>query len=58
MSSAPTWRKSRYSENSANCVEVAGTLDLLRDSKCPAGPVLRGDVSALVRAIRTGLLAG
>ena len=46
------WRKSRRSQNGANCVEVRRTLDQLRDSKNQAGPVLRADVLALVRAVR------
>jgi hypothetical protein len=35
-------------------VEVLNTLDQLRDSKNADGPVLRVDVTAFVRAIRTG----
>jgi len=46
------WRKSRWSANAANCVEVAVLCDksnnngqdkiwLVRDSKDPSGPVLR-----------------
>jgi uncharacterized protein DUF397 len=37
------WRKSSYSSNGSNCVEVAGTPDatLARDSKNPTGPTLR-----------------
>ncbi len=49
----PTWRKSSYSgSNNGECVELAGTLDLLRDSKNPAGPVLRVDLGAFLAAIR------
>jgi hypothetical protein len=33
----PTFRKSSYSDaNGAQCVEIANTLDALRDSKNPA----------------------
>jgi uncharacterized protein DUF397 len=46
------WRKSSRSQSTSNCVEVAGTLDRLRDSKNPNGPELAADVRALVRAIR------
>jgi hypothetical protein len=46
------WRKSSRSANGHNCVELCGTLDQVRDSKNVAGPVLRGNVPALVRAIQ------
>lgn len=39
----PEWRKSSYSGNSGNCVEVAGNLPgivAVRDSKDPDGPKL------------------
>jgi Domain of unknown function (DUF397) len=39
----PEWRKSSYSGNSGNCVEVAGNLPgivAVRDSKDPDGPAL------------------
>lgn len=36
------WRKSSSSQpNGGNCVELAAALDALRDSKTPAGPVLK-----------------
>ncbi len=37
------WRKASYSNQGANCVEVARTDDghAVRDSKNPEGPVLR-----------------
>ena len=40
--------------NDANCVELRDTLDQVRDSKNPTGPVLHADVPALLRAIRSG----
>ncbi len=46
-----TWRKSRRSQNDANCVELRNTLDHLRDSKNTTH-VLRADVPSLVRAVR------
>ncbi|HEX7658476.1 MAG TPA: DUF397 domain-containing protein [Pseudonocardiaceae bacterium] len=51
------WRKSSHSagDNGA-CVELAGTLDRLRDSKNPTGPVLLADVPALVRGLKAGTL--
>jgi hypothetical protein len=48
------WRKSSRSVNTTDCVEVSGTLDAIRDSKNPAGPVLRVDVAELVAAVRAG----
>lgn len=47
------WRKSSFSggENS-DCVELVGTLDAVRDSKNPNGPILRADLPALLTAIR------
>lgn len=38
-----TWRKSSYSSNGSNCVEVAFAGDgvATRDSKNPTGPTLR-----------------
>ncbi len=50
-----SWRKSRFSENGPNCVEVRNTLSELRDSKSTSA-TLRGDVRSLVRAIKAGRL--
>lgn len=50
----PTWRRSSRSNNGTDCVEVAGTLDLVRDSKNTAGPVLRVNLDALLAEIKTG----
>lgn len=41
MTKLPRWRKSSHSNETATCVELAGDLDALRDSKNPDGPVLR-----------------
>lgn len=54
------WRKSSYSADTANCVEVAGDGGqvLVRDSKDP-GPELafdRSTFAAFVRAVRAGEL--
>jgi len=46
------WRKSTRSGQQTNCVEVAHTLDRIRDSKHPDGPPLRVDVSALLALVR------
>jgi Domain of unknown function (DUF397) len=53
MTAAGDWRKSSRSQNVSNCVEVHRGLGGVRDSKNP-GPALRGDVTALVRAVREG----
>jgi hypothetical protein len=50
------WRKSSFSADAGECIEVAGTLDELRDSKNATGPALRADVERMVRAIRSGYL--
>jgi hypothetical protein len=48
------WRKSSFSggENS-DCIELAGTLDAVRDSKYPAGPVLYADLSGLITTAKS-----
>ena len=44
------WRKSTRSAPEANCVEVRNTLDAVRDSKNPEGPVLRA--AGLITAVK------
>jgi hypothetical protein len=55
-----SWRKSTRSSNTDSCVEVRGSLDAVRDSKNPDGPVLHfvrpASVAALVATVRTGKL--
>jgi len=52
------WRKSSYSSDSANCVEVAEADDILvRDSKDPDGPRLRFSRetwAAFINGVKTG----
>lgn len=48
------WVKSSHSGPSGDCVELATSLDAVRDSKDPNGPVLRVDVQRLVRAAKGG----
>jgi hypothetical protein len=50
------WRKSSRSgaTGQGSCVELASTLTQVRDSKNAEGPALRGDVAALVAAVKTG----
>lgn len=50
------WRKSSRSSANSNCVEVANTLALVRDSKNPAGPVLTADLGPLLAAVKDGSL--
>jgi len=47
------WRKASYSTESTTCVEIAGTLDRIRDSKNPDGPALPGDIVALIHAVKS-----
>lgn len=49
MTAPQRWRKSSYSSTQTNCVELAHTLDAVRDSK-------NGDVLALARRSITALL--
>jgi len=46
------WRKSSRSAQTATCVEVANSLDQLRDSKNTTGPVLRANIMALIHAAK------
>ncbi|WP_018686639.1 DUF397 domain-containing protein [Actinokineospora enzanensis] len=50
------WRKSsRSAGNNGNCVELAHTMDAVRDSKNPTGPALGTvRVDALVAAVKNG----
>jgi hypothetical protein len=52
------WRKS--SRSGANpqggCIELAGNLAAVRDSKNPSGPVLHADVAAMVWTVKSGRL--
>jgi hypothetical protein len=50
------WRKSSHSGGNPEgaCVELHGSLTALRDSKNATGPVIQGNIDALVRDIKTG----
>lgn len=52
------WRKARASSNQTNCVEVSRSLEALRDSKNPRGPILPVNAAALVAAVRRGAFDG
>jgi hypothetical protein len=50
-----SWRKSSHSGNEGNCVELNESLDAVRDSKNPAGPVLSvSGLRGLVLAAKSG----
>lgn len=55
-SRSSAWRKSSRSGEDTNCVEVHHDLAAVRDSKQDDGPVLRGDITALIKSIRAGLV--
>jgi hypothetical protein len=51
------WRKSTSSGANTNCVEVANSLDSVRDSKNPSGPVLnvdRAEFTAFLANVKSG----
>ncbi|HEY0805858.1 MAG TPA: DUF397 domain-containing protein [Pseudonocardiaceae bacterium] len=49
------WRRSSHSggDGNSSCVELAHDLGAVRDSKNPDGPVLTGDVRALLTWLLT-----
>lgn len=50
------WRKSSFSGDSGDCVQVRQDLAALRDSKNPTGPTLAADLSRLLATVRSGKL--
>lgn len=50
------WRKSSFSGDSGDCVQVRQDLAAIRDSKNPDGPTLAGDLSRLLTAAKGGKL--
>jgi Domain of unknown function (DUF397) len=49
------WRRSSHSGDEGNCVELNQLLDAVRDSKHPAGPVLRAtELRSFVVAAKSG----
>jgi hypothetical protein len=54
------WQTSGRSGNGENCVQLAVNSGgvLIRDSKNPAGPVLRTDLAALLTEVKSGRLDG
>jgi len=49
------WRKSSRSANEGNCVELSNT-GAVRDSKNPAGAILRVDLTVLINAVKAASL--
>lgn len=56
MTTPPRWRKSTRSSNDTACVELASTLDAVRDSKNPSGPVLDARLGEFISAVKAGKL--
>lgn len=54
MDETRTWRKSTRSASQSNCVEVAGALDALRDSKNVDGPILSVDLLDFLAEVKAG----
>jgi len=55
MTTTLRWRKSRRSQNGGTCVELAHTLDAVRDSKNPTGTALPvTNVATLLNEIKHG----
>jgi hypothetical protein len=50
------WRKSSFSGDSGDCVEVRQDLTAIRDSKNPDGPTLSVDLSPLLASVKSGKL--
>lgn len=51
------WRKSSRSVNGSDCVELAHTLDAVRDSKNPSGPTLiTPTLAAFLSTVKHGRL--
>lgn len=48
------WRRSSHSASGSECVELAHTLDAIRDSKNPAVTLTVPSVEVLLAALRGG----
>jgi hypothetical protein len=48
------WIKSSYTNINGNCVELSTTLDAIRDSKDPNGPILQVNADTFVQAVKYG----
>lgn len=57
MTTVPvSWRKSSFTAQEANCVEVANTLGAMRDSKDRTGPVLVVPLGRFLAELKGGWL--
>lgn len=52
----PRWRKSSFSGNQGACVELASTMDQVRDGKNPGPAITVPTLRDLLRAARNGHL--
>lgn len=50
------WRKSSRSHAETACIELAHTLDAVRDSKNPNGPMLNAQLGGLITMLKSGQL--
>jgi hypothetical protein len=50
------WRKSSFSGDGGNCVQVRQDLAAIRDSKYPTGPLLAVDLCGLLATVKAGQL--
>ena len=56
MTTTLRWRKSSYSQSGSDCVELAHTLDAVRDSKNPAATLTVPTLTTLLNSIKHGRL--
>ncbi len=53
---SPAWRKSSFSSNGSDCVEIRSDLGAIRDSKIHGGPDLVSTTHHLIAAIKADRL--
>ncbi len=56
MTEERSWRKSSFSASADQCVEVAGSLDAVRDSKAVGQVLAVAGFRQLVQQLRSGWL--
>jgi hypothetical protein len=52
MTSPPRWRRSSHSVSGSECVELAHTLEAVRDSKNPAAALTIPTLASFIRFIK------